>query len=72
MILENDEIVALLEQYNRESKAIKEEALRFTWYMRGGLSYNEAVALGPQERDMVSKIIDSNIKATEKTGLPLI
>jgi hypothetical protein len=72
LILENDEIVALLEQYNRESKAIKEEALRFTWYMRGGLSYNEAVALGPQERDMVSKIIDSNIKATEKTGLPLI
>jgi hypothetical protein len=64
--------VTLLEQYDRESKAIKEEALRFTWYMRGGLSYNEAVAMSPQERDMVSKIIDSNIKATEKTGLPLI
>lgn len=72
MTLKNDEIVALIESYDRESKAIREESLRMSWYMRGGLSYNEAMGLSPIERDLVSKIIDSNIKATEKSGMPLI
>lgn len=72
MTLKNEEIVTLIEGYDRESKAIKEEALRLTWYMRGGISYTEAIGLSPIERELVSKIIDSNIKATEKTGMPLI
>lgn len=72
MTLSNEEIVALIESYDRESKAIREEALRMTWYMRGGISYTEAIGLSPIERELVSKIIDSNIKATEKTGMPLI
>lgn len=72
MTLTNDEIADLIEQFDQESKAIRKEALKFTWYMRGGISYNEAMALSHQERELVSKIIKENIEATEKSGLPLL
>lgn len=72
MTLTHTEIEELIEQFDRESKAIRKEALKFTWYMRGGLSYNEAMALSHQERELVSKIIKENIEATEKSGLPLL
>lgn len=72
MTLNNEQIAELIEEFDRESKAIKEEALRITWYMRGGISYNEAIGLSQSEREAVSKIIDSNIKTVEKTGLALL
>lgn len=70
MALSNDEIVDLIGRYDRESKAIKSELLKICWYMRGGLTYNEAIQLSPSEREMISKIIESNLKTTEKTKLP--
>lgn len=70
MTLSREEIVELLEKYDQESKAIRKEALKFTWYMRGGLSYNEAMALSHQEREIVAAIIKENIETTEKTKLP--
>lgn len=70
MALSNDKIVDLIDRYDRESKAIKSELLKICWYMRGGLTYNEAIQLSPSEREMISKIIESNLKTTEKTKLP--
>lgn len=72
MTLSNEEIVELIEQYERESKAIRREALKFAWYMRGGISYNEAMALSSSEREIIAKIIKENIEATEKSGMPLL
>lgn len=72
MTLDNQGIVDLIESYERESRAIKEEALRTTWFMRGGLSYNEAMALGNQEREIVNKIIKENIENTKKSRMPLL
>jgi len=40
------------------------------WYMRGGLTYDEAMALSYQERELVNKIVKSNIEVTQKSGLP--
>ena len=70
MTLNNDAIIALLEGYDKESKALKNEALKFCWYMRGGLTYTEAMELGKQEREIISKIIEDNLEATKKSGLP--
>lgn len=70
MTLTREEIVDLLEKYDHESKAIRKEALKFTWYMRGGVSYNEAMALSSQEREIVAAIIKENIEITEKSKLP--
>lgn len=72
MTLTNEEIEQLIVQYDQESKAIRKEALKFTWYMRGGVSYNEAMALSSQERELIGKIVKENIEATEKSGLALL
>ena len=70
MILNNDAIVELLDSYDKESKALKEEVLRLCWWMRGGLTYEEAYMLSPQEREIIGKIIDSNMETTKKSGMP--
>jgi hypothetical protein len=65
-----EEIEGYLESLERESKALKDEALRFTWWMRGGLSYDEAIMLSQQERELVNEIIKENLEATKKSGMP--
>ena len=70
MTLDNDAIVALIESYDKESKAVKEEALKMCWFMRGGLTYEEAMYLSTQERELIAKIIKSNMETTKESGLP--
>ena len=53
-----------------QSKALKEEALRLTWYMRGGITYDEAMLLSFQEREIIGKIVKDNLETTKKSGLP--
>jgi hypothetical protein len=38
--------------------------------MRGGLSYDDAMALSFQEREIINDIVKSNIDVTQKSGLP--
>ena len=38
--------------------------------MRGGLTYEEAYMLSPHEREIIGKIIESNMEATKKSGMP--
>lgn len=41
-----------------------------SWYMRGGLSYNDALHLSIAERKIVSDIINDNLETTKKSQLP--
>jgi len=52
-----------------EAKGIKENALKLSWYMRGGISYNDILNLAPYEREVIVKLIETNIETTKKTGL---
>ena len=70
MSLDNNAIVELIDQFDKESKAIKEEALKMTWFMRGGVSYEEIMMLGFDEREINNKIIKSNLESTKESGLP--
>lgn len=70
MSLSNQEIEELLEKYEKETRAIKEEALKMIWFMRGGLTYDEAMLLSTLDRDIISKIIKSNMETTKESGLP--
>jgi len=72
LALGNDNVVKLLQQFDNESKALQKDLLETTWYMRGGISYNEAMALSPGERKQIHDIIKQNIKNTEQTKLPLV
>jgi hypothetical protein len=55
---------------DKETLNIRRELLKMCWYMRGGLTYDEAVQLGAQEREIISKIIDENLETTKKSGMP--
>lgn len=70
MTLENDQVIEYLESLDRESRAIREELLKICWYMRGGVTYNQAAALSPQEREIINDIIKENLETTKKSGMP--
>jgi hypothetical protein len=68
--LNNDQIVGFIEQLEKEAKALKEEVIKLCWFMRGSLSYDDALALSQEEREMMSKLIKENLETTKKTGMP--
>lgn len=51
-------------------KELKHELTKICWYMRGGISYDEAYAMSIEEREIVSKVIKENLETTKKSGLP--
>jgi hypothetical protein len=63
-------IEKLLESMDKEARAIRDEALRTTWWMRGGLSYEDAMMLSQHEKELIGEIIKDNMKATKDSGLP--
>ncbi len=64
------DIEKMLEGMDREAKNIRTEALKMCWHLRGGISYNEAMALSMQERTIIAEIVQENMETTKKTGLP--
>lgn len=38
--------------------------------MRGGLTYEEAFYMGPEDREIVGKIVEENLETTKKTQMP--
>jgi len=41
-----------------------------SWYMRGGLPYDQALQLSIAERASISQLIKENLETTKKSGLP--
>jgi len=38
--------------------------------MRGGLDYNHAHLLTPEEREIIGKIVEEHLETTKESGLP--
>jgi hypothetical protein len=55
---------------DREAESIRQESLKMSWYMRGGITYDQVLALSSKERSMVSEIIKDNLETTKKSKLP--
>jgi hypothetical protein len=53
----------------QECDQIRQEAMQMAWYMRGGLTYDQALQLNVKERNAVSSLIKGNLETTKKTGL---
>jgi hypothetical protein len=54
----------------KETLDIRKEALQMAWYMRGGLSYAQALQLSVNERALINQLIKDNLDTTKKSGLP--
>ena len=68
--MSDEDINNLIAQYEKESRAIREETIRITWWMRGGINYEQAMALSLEEREVINNFIKENMEATKKSGLP--
>ena len=60
----------MVDRMDQEASDLKRQGLKMSWYMRGGLSYDDAMTLSIQDRELIKKIIDDNMETTKKTGLP--
>ena len=66
----NDEILEEVNRYEAEQKELKHQILKLVWYMRGGVSLEEAYYLSSEERNIIGDIVKDNIETTKKTQLP--
>ena len=70
MYLDTKGIDKLVQEYETDTKALREELFKMCWYMRGGLSVTESFLLTPEDRTIISKIIEDNLETTKTTQLP--
>lgn len=70
MALSNEDIVTLLDQMEKETKAMRDDVLRMCWYMRGSISYSDGMMLSRTDQILINKIIKDNMETTKKSGLP--
>lgn len=70
MSLSNEEIVEWIDSFDKDTKAIKHDLLQMCWFMRGSITYDDAMMMCYDDREIVNKIIKSNLDTTKTSGLP--
>jgi hypothetical protein len=65
-----EELDKLVKKYEDQIIEIKKNALRMSWYMRGGASYEDILNMSLSERSSISEIIESNMEITKKNQIP--
>ena len=71
-MLSNDEIFEYVNQLDKESRAIRRDSLKLSWFMRGGATYDDIMAMSFAERKLISEIAKDNIEQSKKSGMPLL
>ena len=64
------EILEEVKRMENEQKEIKSELLKICWYMRGGITIEEAFYLSYEDKMLVNDIVKDNLETTKKSGLP--
>ena len=64
------EILEETEKIESHQKQIKSELLKICWYMRGGVTLQEAYNLSHEDKMLISDIVKDNMETTKKSGLP--
>lgn len=54
----------------QEANSIKQESFKLSWYMRGGINYEQVLQLSIKERRMIAELAKENMETTKKTNLP--
>jgi hypothetical protein len=68
--LDHEGVKKLIDDMEEECAGIKKNALSMSWYMRGGVSYEDVLNMSIVEREEIKKIIDSNLEVTKKSQMP--
>lgn len=72
MLLTSDaeSIEKMMTKFDEDIARVKSECLKLSWYMRGGITYDQVMALSIAERNMISALVKENMETTKKSGLP--
>ena len=70
LTLSNEVIVDLINNFEKESKALIKHLHNLVWHQRGGLTINEAFQLGFTDREIISELISDRVETTNETKLP--
>jgi hypothetical protein len=60
----------MVDAMEKETRDIRLDVLKLCWYMRGGVTYEEAMQMSQQERSIINNIVKDNMETTKKSGLP--
>ena len=68
--MDSDSIAKMVDAMDKEVKSIKNEILKLCWYMRGGMTYDEAMQMSNSERALIGEIVKENLETTKSSKLP--
>jgi hypothetical protein len=60
----------MVDQMEKETQDMRLDVLKLCWYMRGGVTYDEAMQMRQVDRDLINDIDKDNLETTKKSGLP--
>ena len=72
MISDESQIVEYFQELEAESRAIEKQIFEICWYMRGGITLEEAWTLSFDQRSTIMDIINDNIERTKNSGIALM
>lgn len=70
LALPDEQIMSEAEILDNEVKNLKHNIFKLCWYMRGGVSINDAFAMSFEDREIISKVVEENLETTKKSGMP--
>ena len=65
-----EEILKEVVVLERETKSLRKDIIQICWYMRGGITLDEAWSLCSEDREAISELIKENLETTKKSGMP--
>ena len=60
----------MIDAMEKETENIRLDVLKLCWYMRGGVTYDEAMQMSRTDHDLINNIVKENLETTKKSGLP--
>jgi len=67
------EIIQLSKEMENQTKEIKFNVFKISWYMRGGVTSEDLFwRYSIEDRNILNDVIKENIEVVNKTGLPLV
>lgn len=68
--MKDDQMEKLASDMVKQIRAIKSNALKLSWYSRGGVSYVDVLNMSTDELEALNQMVDDNLETTKKTKMP--
>lgn len=53
-----------------EIDRLDRNAIKMSWYMRGGITYNDIMNMTGKQVDSLNSVIEENLETTKKSKMP--